>query len=76
MVFMPAESTGKKRKLLLPYYGPYRFLEVGTNTLLVRPVDKSAEQAIMINLCHIRGRYQISCGWGERRKDVNRGGLH
>ena len=50
MVFMPAETTGKNRKLSLPYYGPYRILEVGTNTLLVRPVDKSAEQAIMINM--------------------------
>ena len=50
MVFVPAETTGKNRKLSLPYYGPYRILEVGTNTLLVRPVDKSAEQAIMINM--------------------------
>ena len=49
MVFMPAETTGKNRKLSLPYYGPYRILEGGTNTLLVRPVDKPAEQAIRIN---------------------------
>ena len=50
MVFMPAEITGKNRKLSLPYYGPYQILHVGTNTLLVRPVDKPAEQAIRINM--------------------------
>ena len=50
MVFMPAETTGKNRKLSLPYYGLYRILEAGTNTVLVRPVDKPAEQAIRINM--------------------------
>ena len=30
--------------------GPYQILEVGSNTLLVRPVDKPAEQAIRINM--------------------------
>ena len=50
MVFMPAETTGKNRKLSLPYYGPSWILEVGTNTLLMRPVDKPAEQAIRINM--------------------------
>ena len=28
MVFMPQETTSEKRKLALPYYGPYDVLEV------------------------------------------------
>ena len=35
MVFMPQEMTSEKRKLVLPYYGPYCVLEVRSNCLLV-----------------------------------------
>ena len=35
MVFMPQETTNEKRKLALPYYGPYCVLEVQSNCLLV-----------------------------------------
>ena len=35
MVFMPLESTAKDRKLVLPYHGPYRVLEVQMNCLRV-----------------------------------------
>ena len=40
MVFMPAEITGKKRKLALPYHGPYQMVDVSENNVSVCPVDK------------------------------------
>ena len=50
MVYMPQEAQGKNRKLALPYHGPYRILEVQTNCLLVRPVDKPSMQAILVSM--------------------------
>ena len=50
MVYMPQEAQGKDRKLALPYHGPYRILEVQTNCLLVRPVDKPDMQAILVSM--------------------------
>ena len=50
MVFMPQETTGKDRKLALPYHGPYRVLEVKTNCLLVRPVDRPRDQPILVSM--------------------------
>ena len=49
MVYMPHEDTGKKRKLALPHYGPYRILEVLPNGLSLRPVDRPDEQRILVN---------------------------
>ena len=40
MVFMPHETQGKQRELALPYYGPYRVLELTPNIVTVRPVDQ------------------------------------
>ncbi len=53
MVYMPQEKTGKKRKLGLPYHGPYRVLEVHPNGLSVRPVDKPEENPILVNVDHV-----------------------
>lgn len=50
MVYMPQEAQGKDRKLALPYHGPYRILEVQTNCLFVRPVDKPDMQAILVSM--------------------------
>ena len=44
MVYMPQETTGKKRKLALPYHGPYRIVEVWPNCLLVHLVDRPADR--------------------------------
>ena len=49
MVFMPHETQGKRRKLALPYHGPYRVLELTPNIVTVRPVDQPDEQAIVVN---------------------------
>jgi len=50
MVYMPHEATGKDRKLPLPYHGPYRIIDVQSNCLLLRPVDKPDEQPILVNM--------------------------
>ena len=50
MVYMPQEAQGKNHKLALPYHGPYRILEVQTNCLLLRPVDKPDMQAILVSM--------------------------
>ena len=50
MVYMPWEKTGKKRKLALPYHGPYRIVDVLPNGLSVRPVDKVDEKPILVNV--------------------------
>ena len=47
MVFMPHEKTDK---LSLPYHGPYRIVEVLTNGLSVRPVDKPNMKPILVNV--------------------------
>ena len=55
MVYMPQEAQGKDRKLALPYRGPYRILEVQTNCLLARPVDKPDMQAILVSMDRVVG---------------------
>ena len=50
MVYMPQETTTKDRKLALPYHGPYRILEVRSNCLLVRPVDKPSQEPILVSM--------------------------
>jgi len=83
MVFMPAETQGKNRKLALPLYGPYQILEVGTHTLLVRAVDEPTEQQIHVNVdraeqCSVRKSCHTRPGWvpglrGDTPDDVDRG---
>ena len=51
MVYMPVEDTWKRRrKMALPYHGPYRILEVRPNTLLLRPVDRHDAEPILVNV--------------------------
>ena len=50
MVFMPQAMTTKSRILALPYRGPYRVLEVLSNCLLVRPVDKPDDKPILVSM--------------------------
>lgn len=50
MVFMPHEAQGRKRKLALPYHGPYRILEVRENCLLVHPVDRPELTPILVSM--------------------------
>ena len=49
MAFMLQETSGKDRKLALPYHGPYRVVEVWPNCLLVRLVDRPQEELILVS---------------------------
>ena len=53
-VCMPAKKTGHMRKLACPFQGPYRVLEVYTNGLDLRPVDKPGAQPIRVAMDRIR----------------------
>ena len=50
MVFMPHQTTGRSRKLVLPYYGPQRVLDVTSAGVSVRPVDRPDEEPILVNM--------------------------
>ena len=50
MVFIPSETTGKQRKLALPYHGPYRVVDVANNTVSVWPVDKTDKSPMLVNM--------------------------
>ena len=49
MVYILHEDTGKLWKLALPYHSPYRILELKTNGVVIRLVDKPQEQSILVN---------------------------
>ena len=53
-LFKPAERTGTQRKFARPFHGPYRLVEVGTNTARIRPVDKPEDDAILVSLDRLR----------------------
>ena len=50
MVLMPAEQTGKNRKLQRLYFGPYRVIEIHPNGVTVVPVDRQKDPQIRVNL--------------------------
>ena len=53
MVFMPHDTSGKDRKLALPYHGPYRIMDMRGNCVSVKPVDKPDDEPILVNLDRI-----------------------
>ena len=53
-LYKPAEQTGAKRKFARPFHGPYQLVEVGTNTAKIRPVDRPAEEPILVALNWLR----------------------
>ena len=57
MIFMPHETTGKKRKLALPYHGPYRVMDVHLNGLNVKPVDRPGDNPIRVNVDRVTRCY-------------------
>ena len=50
MVLMPAEQTGKNRKLQRPYFGLYRVIEIHPNGVTVVSVDRPKDPQICVNL--------------------------
>ena len=57
MIFMPHETTGKRRKLALPYHGPYRVMDVHLNGLTVKPVDRPGDNPIRVNVDRVTRCY-------------------
>ena len=53
-LFKPAEKTGEARKLSRPYHGPYRVVQLDTNTVHIRRVDCPQEDAILVALDRLR----------------------
>ena len=53
-LYKPAEKTGESRKLERPFHGPYRVLELDTNTFRIRRVDKPHEEPILVALQRLR----------------------
>ena len=43
----PAEKTGEAQKLARPYHGPFRVVEINTNTAKIRRVDRPQEEPIV-----------------------------
>ena len=53
MVFMPHDTSGKDCKLVLSYHGPYRIMDMHSNCISVKPVDKPDDESILVNLDRI-----------------------
>ena len=53
-LFKPAEQTGTRRKFARPFHGPYRLVEVDTNTAKIRPVDQPESEPLIVSLGRLR----------------------
>lgn len=53
-LYKPAEKTGEARKFARPFHGPYRIIDVDTNTAKIRRVDKPEEDTIRVSLDRLR----------------------
>ena len=49
-LFKPAEKTGPARKFARPFHGPYRIVELDSNTAKICHVDRPEEDAILVAL--------------------------
>lgn len=57
MVFMPAETQGKNRKLARPFHGPYRVLGATSTNVEVRLIDDPKSESIFVSLDRVRKCY-------------------
>ena len=53
-LFKPAEKSGQARKFARPFHGPYRVVEVDSNTAKICRVDKPDEEPILVALERLR----------------------
>ena len=53
-LYKPAEKTGEARKFARPFHGPYRVLEMGTNTAKICRVDRPEEEPLLVSLDRLR----------------------
>ena len=69
MVYMPHETSGKDRKLSLPYHGPYRVIDIRGNCVSLTPVDNPDKEPILVNMdrivpCHAEVPDSAWLGYG------------
>ena len=50
----PSEKTGEARKLARSFHGPYKLVEVGTNTARIVRVDRPEEESLHVSLSRLR----------------------
>ena len=74
MVFMPAEVRGKNRKLVWPFHGPYRVLNLTLTNAEVRLVDHPNDASLFVALNRLRPCYTElgDATWTGRRKRTKR----
>ena len=53
-LFKPADKTGHLRKFARPYHGPFRVMEMDSNTARIRRVDRPEEDTILVALDRLR----------------------
>ena len=53
-LFKPAEKRGKARKFARPFHGPYRVVQIDSNTAMIRRVDKPGEEPVLVALERLR----------------------
>ena len=49
----PAEQTGERRKFARPYHGPYRVIEMATNTAKITRIDHPEEDPLLVSLARL-----------------------
>ena len=53
-LFKPAEKTGETGKFARPFHGPFRIIELESNTVKIRRVDRPGEEPILVALDRLR----------------------
>ena len=53
-LFKPADKTGPARKFARAYHGPFRVIEMDSNTAKIQPVDRPDEDAILVAVDRLR----------------------
>ena len=53
-MFKPADKTGHARKFARPFHGPFRVVDMDSNTARIRRVDRPEEETILVALDRLR----------------------
>ena len=53
-LYRPADTTGEARKFARPYHGPFRIVEVDSNTARIQRVDRPEEDSIHVSMGRLR----------------------
>jgi hypothetical protein len=77
-LYKPVEKTGEARKLARPFYGPYRIVDMDSNTATTTRIDRPEEELLLVAIEKLRRRPdEIGPGFWPadgRRKKKNKPG--